>query len=116
MTEFEKQVYTLTQLVPKGKVTTYAEIAKQIKDINLCRAVGNALHKNPFPYLKKAEEYTSEELKERIPCHRVVNSKGIMASNFGLNGPSHQAEMLLQEGVQVVDGKVDLSKYLQVFK
>ena len=63
----------------------------------MSRAVGNALHKNPDP--------------STIPCHRVVNSKGELAEAFVFGGVNIQKERLEKEGVEVIDNKVDLSKY-----
>lgn len=63
----------------------------------MARAVGNALHKNPEPGI--------------IPCHRVVDSKGNLAGAFAFGGANIQAKLLEDEGVNVVDGKVDLKKY-----
>ena len=63
----------------------------------MCRAVGNALHKNPDP--------------DNIPCYRVVNSKGELAEAFVFGGRNMQEVYLKEEGVEVVEGRVDLSKY-----
>ena len=63
----------------------------------MSRAVGNALHKNPDP--------------EHIPCFRVVNSKGELAGAFAFGGDGAQAKLLEADGVEVVNGKVDLKKY-----
>ena len=63
----------------------------------MSRAVGNALHKNPEPGV--------------IPCHRVVSSKGELAGDFAFGGLGVQAKLLFEEGVETVDGKVDLEKY-----
>jgi alkylated DNA nucleotide flippase Atl1 len=63
----------------------------------MARAVGNALHKNSDP--------------DGIPCFRVVNSKGELAGEFAFGGAGAQARLLEGEGVEVVDGKVDLSRY-----
>ena len=63
----------------------------------MARAVGNALHKNPDP--------------EIIPCYRVVNAKGELSGEFAFGGALAQAELLRAEGVEVVDGRVDLQKY-----
>lgn len=59
------------------------------------RAVGNALHKNPDP--------------DNIPCFRVVNSKGELSGAFAFGGANVQAERLMADGVEVADGKVDLT-------
>ena len=58
---------------------------------------GNALHKNPDP--------------EHIPCFRVVNSKGELSGAFAFGGENEQARRLMADGVEVVNGKVDLKKY-----
>ena len=63
----------------------------------MSRAVGNALHKNPDP--------------EHIPCFRVVNAKGELAGAFAFGGERTQAKLLEEDGVEVIDGKVDLKKY-----
>ena len=63
----------------------------------MARAVGNAQHKNPDP--------------EHIPCFRVVNAKGELAGAFAFGGEQVQARLLEEDGVEVVDGKVDLDKY-----
>jgi len=63
----------------------------------MARAVGNALHRNPDP--------------ENIPCHRVVNAKGELSGAFAFGGASVQAQLLEAEGVQLLDGRVDLDKY-----
>ena len=46
-----------------------------------------------------------------IPCFRVVNSKGELAGAFAFGGGKAQEELLIKDGVEVVDGKVDLEKY-----
>ncbi len=76
---------------------TYKDIATMLGNENLCRVVGNALHVNPNHDL--------------IPCHRVVNSKGSLANNYGLGGIEAQKEFLLNEGIEVTDYRVDLDKY-----
>ena len=63
----------------------------------MCRAVGNALHKNPDP--------------ENIPCYRVVNSKGELAGAFAFGGADVQAERLRADGIEVENGRVDLKRY-----
>ena len=63
----------------------------------MSRAVGNALHKNPDP--------------EHIPCYRVVNSKGELAGAFAFGGENVQKKLLEADGIEVVNGKVNLKKY-----
>ena len=92
-----KRIYDAVKMIPKGCVATYSQVAKMAGNERMCRAVGNALHKNPEPGI--------------IPCHRVVDSKGRLAGEFAFGGAGVQARLLEAEGVAVVDGKVDLEIY-----
>lgn len=92
-----KRIYEAVKRIPKGHVATYGQVAAMAGNKKMSRAVGNALHKNPDP--------------EHIPCFRVVNSKGELAGAFAFGGEGRQAKLLEEDGVKVVDGKVDLSKY-----
>jgi len=92
-----KRIYEAVKKIPKGKVATYGQVAELAGNKKMSRAVGNALHKNPEPGV--------------IPCHRVVSSKGELAGDFAFGGLGVQAKLLFEEGVETVDGKVDLEKY-----
>lgn len=92
-----KRIYEAVKKIPKGHVATYGQIAEMAGDKKMARAVGNALHKNPDP--------------EHIPCFRVVNAKGELAGEFAFGGKGKQAKLLEQDGVKVVDGKVNLEQY-----
>lgn len=92
-----KRIYEAVKQIPYGHVATYAQVAKMAGNPKMARAVGNALHKNPDP--------------DNIPCYRVVNAKGELAGEFAFGGAWKQGELLKEEGVEVVDGKVDLKKY-----
>lgn len=92
-----KRIYEAVKRIPKGHVATYGQIAQLAGDKKMARAVGNALHKNPDP--------------EHIPCFRVVNAKGELAGAFAFGGGRAQEDLLRQDGVEVINGKVDLTKY-----
>ena len=92
-----KRIYEAVKSIPKGKVATYAQVAKMAGNPKMQRAVGNALHKNPDEF--------------GIPCYRVVNAKGFLADEFVFGGPGIQKKRLEAEGVEVKDGRVDLEKY-----
>ena len=94
---FFENAYDFACKVPKGKVVTYGEIARAIGNKRMSRQVGWALHVNPKP--------------GEIPCHRVVNRFGELSTAFAFGGVNRQEELLRSEGVEVVGGKVDLSKY-----
>ena len=92
-----KRIYEAVKRIPKGRVATYGQVAKMAGNERMSRAVGNALHKNPDP--------------AHIPCFRVVNSKGELAGAFAFGGANVQADLLREDGVEVVDGKVDLKRF-----
>jgi methylated-DNA-[protein]-cysteine S-methyltransferase len=98
-TEFNNRCYDLIKQIPKGKVTTYKEMANAL-GTKAWRAVGTAMAKNNDLII--------------TPCHRVVRSDGAIGE-YAL-GTSKKAELLKNEGVDISNGKVkDLDKYLFQF-
>ena len=96
---FAQQCYALLHKIPKGKVTTYREIAHAL-NTKAYQAVGNAMGSNPHPIT--------------TPCHRVVKSNGEIGG-FAL-GIDKKIELLSAEGVSVSQGRIDnLSKSLFLF-
>ena len=96
----EKKIYRKLLEVPRGKITTYGQLAEAVGMKNGQRVVGQAMNKNPYPAL--------------IPCHRVVLSDG------GIGGYAYgeeiKANMLAAEGVAVRDGKIlDLEEKMHRF-
>ena len=92
-----KRIYEAVKKIPYGCVATYGQIAEVAGDKKMARAVGNALHKNPDP--------------DNIHCFRVVNAKGELSGEFAFGGIGAQARLLEAEGIEVINGKVDLKKY-----
>jgi len=93
---FSEKVLGVCKKIPKGKVTTYSEIAKAINSPKSMRAVGNALNKNENIIL--------------VPCHRVVRSNGF-AGGYA-EGTKRKINLLRKEGVVVSnEGKIDLKKF-----
>ena len=126
MTELKSKIYAIVRKIPAGKVATYGQIAEALGNPHLSRVVGNAMHKNPVPYWKLAEEtgfvcnssdrdfyeeYERQHGFEPVPCHRVVDGMGKMGSNFGLGGPEVQRKMLEVEGIEFCNDKVDVEKF-----
>lgn len=96
---FNKRCYELLKLIPEGKVTTYKEMARAL-GTKAWRAVGTAMAKNNELII--------------IPCHRVVRINGAVGQ-YAL-GSDKKAELLRDEGVDVLNGKVkNLDKYLFKF-
>ncbi|MGN0141123.1 MAG: methylated-DNA--[protein]-cysteine S-methyltransferase [Roseburia sp.] len=92
-----RRIYEAVKKIPRGKVATYGQVAELAGNKQMARAVGNALHRNPDP--------------DSIPCYRVVNAKGELAGEFAFGGAGAQAKLLRADGIEVVDGRVDLAKY-----
>jgi methylated-DNA-[protein]-cysteine S-methyltransferase len=86
---FTERCYKLLRKVPKGKVTTYKDIAHTLGS-RAYRAVGTAMNKNPYA--------------PNVPCHRVVNADGKIGG-FA-HGVKKKIELLNNEGIQIKEGKV----------
>lgn len=97
---FYHRIYALTTKIPCGKVTTYKELACALNS-KAYRAVGSAMRCN--------------ENAPIVPCHRVVKSNGKVGNYSAVGGVKKKIELLRKEGVEVVDGKIDLEKYLYRF-
>lgn len=97
MNTFEK-IYDVVQKIPKGKVATYGQVAALAGNPRWSQIVGYALHSNPRPL--------------EIPCHRVVNRFGGLASAFAFGGGNAQRALLEAEGIEFDDdGYVLMDEY-----
>ena len=94
-TEFQVRVLRAEYGIPRGWVSTYARIARELGVPGGARAVGNALATNPFPLL--------------IPCHRAVRSTGELG---GYQGGLEMKKALLEmeEVLFLSPSKVSLNK------
>ena len=90
---FNKDVFEVVRLIPKGRVTSYGAIAKYLGDTRASRRIGWALNK-------------SFTVSPHVPAYRVVNRLGILSG--ALHFPPHRsmAEELEKEGVNIKDGQV----------
>ena len=78
-----KAVYAALTRIPRGKVTTYGDIARALGCAGGSRAVGRILNKNPNPVT--------------VPCHRVVMADGTLGGYaFGMD---RKKELLESEGL-----------------
>ena len=97
--KFQDKVYHAVKRIPRGYVTTYGILATQI-GCRSCRAVGQALRRNPHA--------------PNVPCHRVIASDLKIGGFKGRTGGAaiHQKkELLNKEGVIFRDGRLnDCSK------
>ena len=84
------KVYRKLLQVPKGKVTTYGELAKVVGLKNGQRVIGMIMKKNPFPVI--------------VPCHRVVKSDSKIGGYA--YGERVKCRMLISEGIKIKNGKI----------
>ena len=96
---FDERCYQLLLDVPKGKVTTYKALAKQM-EVDAFQAIGGAMSRNKNLIA--------------IPCHRVVYVDG-RVGNYVL-GASVKESLLKMEGILIKHGRVcDLESHLYIW-
>jgi O-6-methylguanine DNA methyltransferase len=83
LTPFQQAVLEATRAIPPGQVMTYGQIAAAVGRPRASRAVGQALRRNPVPFV--------------IPCHRVVGSDGSMRGYGGPSGVQLKEQLLALE-------------------
>jgi O-6-methylguanine DNA methyltransferase len=93
---FHERVWAACARVPRGKVATYADLARLVGGpaFRGYRAVGGAMHRNPYA--------------PGVPCHRVVGSDGRLTGFAG--GLAKKRALLRAEGVPLVGDRVDLER------
>ena len=88
---FHEAVLNLVKKIPRGKITTYGEIARELTgSVRAARSVGQAVARNPYPI--------------HIPCHRVVRSNGDIGG-YRL-GVDMKIRLLREEGIELRGRKV----------
>lgn len=68
-TAFQRSVWAVVSLIPFGETRSYLEIAENLGNIKLTRAVGQANAHNPCLLF--------------VPCHRVIGGSGNMTGYAG---------------------------------
>ena len=93
-TIFDRLVLKAAEQIPKGKVTTFGEVARALGDIRAARAVSISVIRN---------------VKRRGgPWHRFVASDGSLGAMAG-----EKRELLLSEGIPIKNSRVlDLDRFL----
>jgi methylated-DNA-protein-cysteine methyltransferase-like protein len=95
--EFEDRAKNTIKAIPRGKVATYAQIAALSGNYRAARQVVRVLH--------------SSSDKDRLPWHRVINSRGGISLKPG-RGFEKQKRLLLGEGVRVSrTGRIELDEF-----
>lgn len=95
-----KEMQLLLAKIPKGKVTTYAMLAKKLRIHS--RVVGKMLGKNPYGI--------------KYPCYKVIRSDGSLGGYTSKRGVKDKIEKLKKDGIEIKKNKIDLKKFLFIFK
>lgn len=91
------RVYEIVSRIPRGRVTSYGQIARMLGNPRWSRAVGYALNVSP----------------KGLPCHRVVDRHGNLAKVFEHDGINEQRLLLEEEDVEfTLDGRVVMEDYM----
>src|SRR6476620_4733903 len=89
-TDFQLKVWETLLKIPMGQLSTYGNIATEIKNPNASRAVGTAIGSNPVAFL--------------IPCHRVIQSTGLFGGYMW--GPVRKTAILGWEAARSRDERI----------
>lgn len=92
-----RRIWETIEDVPKGSVANYGQIAEVAGIPRGARQVGYALRHAP------------KDLQ--LPWHRVITSSGKIAFDSDSLSFRMQRDRLAEEGVPVLNGKVDMRKY-----
>jgi methylated-DNA-[protein]-cysteine S-methyltransferase len=87
VTDFQWHTYRVTRAIVRGSTFTYGEIGFAMGRLNVARAVGQAMARNPIPLV--------------IPCHRVIGSGGRLGGYSAPGGVEVKRALLEIEGVEV---------------
>jgi methylated-DNA-[protein]-cysteine S-methyltransferase len=109
LSDYQQSILRVLAEVPKGKVTTYGDLAKELArrnpkwSPNASRAVGTTMRNNPCG--------------PQIPCHRVIKSDGSIGSFRGgaIGAVEEKIKMLREEDIVIINGKINLQRYRHKF-
>jgi methylated-DNA-[protein]-cysteine S-methyltransferase len=94
ISEFHQRVYAIARCIPPGRTRSYGDIAAELGDKGLARAVGQALGLNPFAPV--------------VPCHRVLAAGGKWGGFSARGGAVAKLHMLAIEGARPDSDSGDL--------
>ena len=92
-----KSVWQVVQGIPHGHVLTYGEVARLAGMSRAARRVSQAMRRAPRGMT--------------LPWHRVVNAQGKISFPADSPGFLRQKDLLEEEGVVFIKGKIDLDRY-----
>lgn len=98
MTGSYARIYAVVRGVPRGKVTTYGQVARLAKLPGQARQVGYAMYALPAG--------------TAVPWQRVINAKGEISRRSRGGGELTQRVLLEREGIRFnARGRIDLRRF-----
>ena len=92
------KIYRAVRRIPRGRVSTYGDVADRAGLQDRARQVGYALHALPSG--------------SGVPWHRVVNARGEISLRRGSDSHELQRLLLEAEGIRFDEqGRIDLTHY-----
>ena len=93
----DQMIWQVVWSIPEGRVANYGQVASLAGLPGLARYVGRALGKLPAG--------------SEVPWYRVLKSNGQLAFKPGSDAFARQSESLRREGVEIVEGRVSMTRY-----
>ncbi len=90
---FFTEVYKVVRKIPRGRVSTYGDIAEKVGGRLSARMVGWAMN-------------AAHTAKPSVPAHRVVNRNGLLTGKHHFPSPTLMQELLENEGVKIKNDQV----------
>ena len=87
--ELHARIYAIVRRIPCGRTLSYGQVAEQLGDRTLARAVGQAMARNPFAPV--------------VPCHRVLGADGRPGGFSARGGLRTKLQLLLIERARLSD-------------
>lgn len=101
---FREQVFALVRQIPRGRISTYGDVASMLGRPRAARGVGWAL--------ASLDEEGSAPGGEPVPWWRVVNRNGEVSSPSLHHVAQRQRVLLVSEGVHFdAGGRIDRAAY-----
>lgn len=98
MSDAYTRIYAAVRQIPRGRVSTYGEVARRAGLPGRARQVGYALH--------------ALDEEHDIPWQRVINAQGRVSLGGHMGMDRLQQQMLEAEGVEFdAGGRVDLERF-----
>lgn len=90
---FIHAIHEIVEMIPPGRATSYAALAKATGYPNLSRMVGRIMGE-------------CDSVNTKIPAHRVVNSQGVLSGRSAFGNHNEMQRLLESEGIVVVNNKI----------